>query len=135
MFNERLAVETEDKTLDPDVLRRGVRQALVDVRRARYFVAEIGERVVGQLMLTMEWSDWRNGDIWWLQSVYVHADHRRTGIFRRLLEHVREEARLDPSVVGLRLYVEDGNEVARRTYGELGFRPGGYSVMEDLFSK
>jgi GNAT superfamily N-acetyltransferase len=129
-FNERLARETESKRLDPTTLRRGVRAALDDPARARYFLAEIDGRVVGQVMLTFEWSDWRNGEIWWFQSVYVAAEHRRRGVFRRLFEHVRETAEASPEVVGLRLYVEEHNAAARETYRNLGLAEGGYLVME-----
>ncbi len=132
-FNRRLAAETEDKALDAETLRAGVLAGLADARRARYFLAEVEGWVVGQLMLTTEWSDWRNGDLWWFQSVYVAADHRRRGVFRRLFEHVLATAERDPGVVGLRLYVEDQNEVAQRTYRQLGLSKGGYHVMERIF--
>src|SRR3954452_8892223 len=92
-FNARMARETEGLTLDPAVLSRGVRAALADPAKAIYFVAEIDRRVVGQLMITHEWSDWRDGDIWWVQSVYVHPEYRRRGIFRTLYAHARERAR------------------------------------------
>ncbi|MGQ0636293.1 MAG: GNAT family N-acetyltransferase [Planctomycetaceae bacterium] len=90
------------------------------------------ERIVGQLMHTHEWSDWRNGDIWWLQSVYVLPEYRRQGVFRALLEHLRNEAQADPGVVGLRLYVEEHNIQAQRTYAKLGLQPGGYFVLEQM---
>jgi ribosomal protein S18 acetylase RimI-like enzyme len=83
-------------------------------------------------MHTFEWSDWRNGDIWWLQSVYVHPDFRRQGVFRALFEHLRREAEADPGVVGLRLYVEEQNAHAHATYKTLGLKPGGYFVMERM---
>jgi GNAT superfamily N-acetyltransferase len=89
--------------------------------------------VVGQIMHTREWSDWRNGDIWWLQSVYVHADYRGQGVFRALFEHLQALARRSPDVVGLRLYVEQENDAARQVYVRLGLRPGGYDVLEDLW--
>src|SRR5262245_25103541 len=87
-YNLRLARETEHRTLDPAVLARGVARVLADPQRGRYFVAEEAGRVVGQLLLTYEWSDWRDGWIWWIQSVYVHADSRGAGVFRALYEHV-----------------------------------------------
>jgi len=92
-FNRRLAAETEGKALDPHVLERGVAAGLADPHKTLYFVAEADGAVVGQLMLTKEWSDWRNGWIWWLQSVYVRADQRSRGIFRSLFEHAVEQAR------------------------------------------
>ena len=83
-FNHRLAAETEDRELNVDVLRKGVTSALVHPERCKYFVAEIDGQVVGQTMITFEWSDWRNGCFWWIQSVYVQANFRRRGIFRQL---------------------------------------------------
>src|SRR5438128_1422996 len=105
-FNRLLALESEGKTLDPAVLHPGVAAALADARKALYFVAEEADQVVGQLMITFEWSDWRNGWIWWVQSVYVRSDARRRGVFRALFDHALQTARQDAEVVGLRLYVE-----------------------------
>jgi GNAT superfamily N-acetyltransferase len=130
-YNARLAAETENLTLDRAVLEAGVRNGLADPARARYFVAEIDGRVAGQLMLTHEWSDWRNGDIWWIQSVYVAAEFRRRGVFRALFEHVRRLARAS-GVVGLRLYVERNNAPARATYLGLGLTETHYVLMEHM---
>ncbi len=133
-FNALLARETEAKALDRDVLDRGVAAALADPSRLRYWVAEApGGRVVGQAAITREWSDWRNGWLWWFQSVYVDADHRGRGIFRALHGHIRRAALAAPDVIGLRLYVEADNHPARRTYRSLGMRPGGYHVFEELW--
>lgn len=129
-FNRRLAAESENKQLDPETVRLGVREILGNPRRGRYFVACVGERVVGQMMHTFEWSDWRNGEIWWLQSVYVHPDFRRRGVFGALLGHIQSEAACSPHVVGLRLYVEEHNAVARAAYERSGMRLAGYAVME-----
>src|SRR5262245_37483641 len=87
-YNRLLALETEHKVLDPSVLAAGVQALLEDPHKGRYFVAEDAGQPIGQLMLTYEWSDWRNGWIWWIQSVYVRGDYRRRGIFRALYEHV-----------------------------------------------
>ena len=140
-FNARLAWETEDKRLDPDVLAKGVASALADPDRLRYWLAQAvdGEgdsqasRVVGQAAVTREWSDWRNGWIWWFQSVYVHLDFRGAGIFRALHAEIRSIARATPDVIGLRLYVEIHNDRAQRVYQSLGMKPGGYDVYEDLW--
>jgi len=129
-FNRRLALETEHKTLDLAVLTDGVVAGLKDDEKAKYFVAEDGGRVVGQLMLTLEWSDWRNGWVWWIQSVYVRPDARRRGVFRALFEHVLVEARAEPDVVGLRLYVEQDNGSAQQTYARLGMDRTAYLVFE-----
>ena len=129
-FNHRLADETEGKALDPAVLRAGVEAGLADEAKALYFVAEEDGAVVGQLMLTREWSDWRNGWMWWIQSVYVRAEARRRGTFRALYQFVYEAARMDPGVIGLRLYVEHANAQAQQTYERLGMTRTGYLVFE-----
>jgi ribosomal protein S18 acetylase RimI-like enzyme len=135
-FNVRLAAESEGKRLDRETLRRGVAAVLADRAKGRYFVAvaESKGEVIGQVMLTYEWSDWRDGFIWWIQSVYVAEPHRRRGVFRALFEHVRREAEADPGVVGLRLYVEEHNTRAHATYGNLGMNRPGYFVMETMFA-
>ena len=130
-FNARMALETEGITLDRRILSPGVRAAIADPTKARYFVGEIEGRVVGMLMLTLEWSDWRNGEIWWIQSVYVHPDCRRAGVFRALYRHVEQLAR-DQGAVGLRLYVEKHNTAAQATYTSLGMNRSEYLVMENL---
>jgi GNAT superfamily N-acetyltransferase len=129
-FNCLLAVESEGKHLDRRHVEPGVRAILDDPRKGRYFLAVADGRIVGQMMHTYEWSDWRNGDIWWLQSVYVLPDFRRHGVFRALFDRLRSEAEADPSVVGLRLYVEEQNTRAHETYRRLGLSEGGYFVME-----
>ena len=132
-FNRRLAAETEGKSLAPETVRAGVAALLSDPRKGRYFVACVDAKVVGQLMHTFEWSDWRNGDIWWLQSVYVVPEFRRRGVFQRLFQRLLQEAEADPGVVGMRLYVEDGNERAQEAYRRIGLREAGYQVMERMF--
>ena len=129
-FNRLLAEETEGKALDLAVLAPGVAAALTDPARALYFVAEAGGAVVGQAMVTFEWSDWRNGWIWWFQSVYVHKNYRRQGVFRTLFEQVRETAGRTPQVVGLRLYVEQDNHAAQQTYARLGLERTTYLLLE-----
>ena len=123
--------------LDPAVLDRGVARALADPDRLRYWVAETrcaeDSRLVGQTAITREWSDWRDGWVWWLQSVYIDADFRGQGIFRALYQHIRDAARAEPDVIGIRLYVENGNLRAQKTYEALGMKPGGYSVLEELW--
>jgi len=135
-----MARETEGKALDPGTVRAGMAGGLEDPARARYFIAMHeahagGDSIAapaGTLMLTREWSDWRNGDWWWIQSVYVLPDYRRHGVFRALYRHVADLARSDPGVVGLRLYVERDNADAQRTYAALGMRDAGYLIYEAL---
>jgi GNAT superfamily N-acetyltransferase len=130
-FNQRLARETEGKTLDPAVLTAGVAAALADPdQKGPYFLAVEGDVPVGQLGLTFEWSDWRNGWFWWIQSVYVVREARGRGVFRALYEHVAEMARRDPSVAGLRLYVERDNHPAQQTYRRLGMEALSYLLFE-----
>ena len=131
-FNARLAEESEGILLDRARLRDGVREVLSNPARGSYYVACVGGGIVGQMMHTREWSDWRNGDIWWIQSVYVHPDHRRRGVCRALYEHMKALTASKPDVVGLRLYVEGGNATAQATYATLGMRMAGYVVMQDL---
>jgi len=129
-FNLRMAAETEDKQLDPKVLLMGVAAALADPHKAAYFVAEEDHAIVGQLSITLEWSDWRNGWLWWFQSVYVRPEFRRRRVFKALYEHVYQAASADPSVIGLRLYVEKENHKAQQTYISLGMIPAPYLILE-----
>ena len=132
-YNSAMAEETEGKSLDPARIGPGVANLLADSRRGRYWVAESDGAVVGQIMVTYEWSDWRNGNRWWIQSVYVHPDWRRKGVFSALYQHVESLASADPDVIGLRLYVEENNTRAQRTYEALGMVKPRYLVMEALF--
>jgi GNAT superfamily N-acetyltransferase len=134
-----MALETEHRQLDPDTVRAGVAAGLADPARARYFVAMRDDVVagaetigtaVGTLMVTHEWSDWRNGDWWWIQSVYVAPSHRRQGVFAALYAHLRERALATPGVIGLRLYVERDNAAAQSTYAALGMQDAGYRIFE-----
>jgi GNAT superfamily N-acetyltransferase len=131
-FNQRLAQESEAKALDRAVLAAGVAAVLADPAKGRYFLAEDAGLVVGQLMITTEWSDWRDGWVWWVQSVYVRPEARRRGVFRALFQHVCQQARADGRVVGLRLYVERDNHRAQQTYASMGLERTGYLVMERI---
>jgi ribosomal protein S18 acetylase RimI-like enzyme len=119
-FNSAMAMETESKTLPRDMLRAGMTALFDEPRRGFYRIAETDGEIVGCLMITFEWSDWRNGDWWWLQSVYVKPAFRRHGVFRAMYEHVERAAQDAPDVVGLRLYVEKENHRAQSTYTSLG---------------
>jgi len=129
-FNRCMALETEDKVLDPQVLAAGVTAALADRHKAVYFVAEDDQQIVGQLSITLEWSDWRNGWLWWFQSVYVRPEARRRGGFKALYQHVYQTARADPEVIGLRLYVEKDNHTAQQTYLRLGMAWTPYLILQ-----
>lgn len=129
LFNQALARETEGRALERATLKAGVEKMLSDPGRGRYFVAEDEGEIVGQLAVTVEWSDWRNAEIWWIQSVYVARSHRRQGMYRRLHLHVRDMARAN-RVAGLRLYVEQDNETARATYESLEMHLSSYLMYE-----
>jgi GNAT superfamily N-acetyltransferase len=132
--NAAMALETEHKLLDPATVRAGVQAAFDDPARGRYFVAEMDGRIVGQIMITYEWSDWRNGVFWWIQSVFVAPAARRHGAFRALYQHIERLAKAMPGVCGLRLYVENDNMRAQRTYLGCGMVDAGYLVMETDYS-
>ena len=131
-FNAAMAQETENKTLDPKTVQNGVEAMFEDPTRGFYLVAVRGEQIVGSLMITTEWSDWRNGTFWWIQSVYVRPDARRTGVYRALHHAVRKRAKTTESVCGLRLYVERGNTAARETYEALGMTEMSYRMYEEM---
>ncbi len=132
-FNAALALESEGKTLDQRRLRDGVAPLFNGDDgddRGYYLVAEAEGRVVGQLLITYEWSDWRNAYFWWIQSVYVASDWRRRGVYRRLHEYVVDEARLRVDVCGVRLYVDRDNLVAQQVYSSLGMDRSHYDMFE-----
>jgi ribosomal protein S18 acetylase RimI-like enzyme len=131
-FNAAMALETEQKELLPAVIGAGVRSLLGNPAAGFYVVAEKDDRVAGSLMITKEWSDWRNGTFWWIQSVYVRPAFRRQGVYKRLYRHVQELAANDPAVCGFRLYVERENARAQATYQALGMKETRYLVFEEL---
>lgn len=133
-FNLAMAAETEGRRLDPDTVARGVRRVLADPAQGVYYVGERDGRVVGQLLVTFEFSDWRDGVFWWIQSVYVAPAARRQGVFRRLHAHVAGLARATPGVCGLRLYVDGENRRAQAAYERLGLRRTEYAVYETDWS-
>ncbi|HET7664193.1 MAG TPA: N-acetyltransferase [Rhodanobacteraceae bacterium] len=128
-WNAAMAAETEDKALDHALLEKGVRGIFADDRRGFYLMAERAGAVVGSLLVTYEWSDWRNGDFWWIQSVYVAPEARRQGVFRALYTETARRAR-DAGAVGLRLYVELENTRAQQTYEDLGMHRCRYHMYE-----
>jgi len=134
-FNTALAWETEHRRLDLQRLTPGVQAVLNNPHRGFYVVAEAmtKARVVGQLLITFEWSDWRNGVMWWIQSAYVQKDYRRQGVFRLLYNHVLNQAQTEGTVAGVRLYVEQDNLIAQQTYESLGLAQAPYRVYERDF--
>ena len=132
-FNLAMARESEDKGLDADVLRSGVAAVLAEPANGFYLMAEAEGRPAGSLMVTTEWSDWRNGRFWWIQSVFVASEYRRLGIYSRMHDWVRRAAQADGQCCGLRLYVEKNNVGAQATYASLGMAPTNYDLFEEEF--
>ncbi len=135
-FNICMALETESLKLKPEVITAGVRGMVERPERGFYLVVECHDTdspgIVASLMVTTEWSDWRNGLFWWIQSVYVLPDYRRMGLYRRLYDHVRNLAATEPEVCGFRLYVEKDNTRAQATYSTLGMVETDYRLYEQL---
>jgi len=133
-YNINMAKETENLDLDVDTIHQGVRAMIQDStgKRGKYFVAELDGRIIGQLMITYEWSDWRNADIWWIQSVYVVPEHRKKGIFKQLYTYVKVQAE-QHKACGLRLYADNDNTKAQETYKKLGMTSH-YAVFEDMWA-
>jgi len=132
-FNRQMALESEARGLDATKLESGVEYLLENPEEGRYLVAELEGRTVGSLMVTYEWSDWRNGRFWWIQSVFVVPEARRRGVYRALHARVRAEAREAAGCCGLRLYVEKDNRGAQATYSSLGMRETDYRLYEEEF--
>ena len=136
-FSAAMALETENRQLDLTRLREGTLSLLNTPSYGFFMVAEIrdGEqrRLIGQLMITYEWSDWRNGVFWWIQSVYVALPWRRQGVFRRMHDVIVGQAKADPRVCGIRLYVEQDNRTAQTVYQRVGLSPSAYAVFEQDF--
>lgn len=129
-FQIAMAEETEQIRLDREVCSQGVKAVLNDAKLGRYFVAEIGGSVVASTLITYEWSDWRNGLVWWIQSVYVVPAARRQGVYGGLYRYLQELAKGDPDVRGIRLYVDRRNEAAKEVYTRLGMNGEHYQVFE-----
>jgi GNAT superfamily N-acetyltransferase len=129
-FNQAMALETEGKRLDTMTLTRGVSAVFEDETKGFYVVADDGERIVAGLMVTFEWSDWRNGWFWWIQSVYTRPEARGKGIYRQLYEFVKSKA-AGENICGFRLYVEKENEGAQSVYEKLGMEKTYYLMYEE----
>ncbi len=134
-FNRAMALETEDKELDEEIVDPGVRAVFEDPARGFYVVAERVNETVAALLVTFEWSDWRNATFWWIQSVYVTPEFRRRGVYRRLYDFVRERARSEGGVCGFRLCVEKNNLAAQRTYESLGMSTSDYILYEETLEQ
>jgi len=129
-FQLAMARETEELELDRGILTDGVNAVFADPALGRYYIAEDEGRVIGSLMITYEWSDWRNGMVWWIQSVYVVPDFRRRGVYAGLYQHVKAMVEAEPSIRGIRLYVDNRNKPAQEVYARLGMQGEHYRVFE-----
>ena len=133
-FNIAMALETEGKDLDPETVREGVLAVCNRDDLGFYVIAECSGRSIGQLLITYEWSDWRNALFWWIQSVYVRPEYRRQGVYKALHYYVSECARQQDEVCGLRLYVDKDNRIAQGVYSGLQMRPTHYDMYEIEFN-
>lgn len=131
-FNQAMALETEEKTLDPQILRSGVEAVLRDPQKGFYAVAESQCKIVGGLMVTFEWSDWRNNWFWWIQSVYILPEFRGQKIYRRLYDFIKQKAKKKGDVCGFRLYVERENNNAQGVYEKCGMEASHYLMYEEM---
>jgi GNAT superfamily N-acetyltransferase len=131
-FNQAMALETEGKKLIPERVDAGVRRLIAEPSLGFYVVAVDGQDIVACLLVTHEWSDWRNGLFWWIQSVFVQQGWRRQGVYSSLYAHVQELAAADPQVCGFRLYVEKDNVAAQQAYAALGMGATDYLIYEEL---
>ena len=129
-YNYNLAYETENKILDMNILTRGVEAIIKDENKGIYHVCEINGEVVGQIMYTFEWSDWRNGTFLWIQSAYVNKEFRGMGVFKALYKFIRDIADNDNNICGIRLYVEKENTIAKKTYKNIGMKECNYYIYE-----
>lgn len=129
-FQLAMAKETENIRLDRQVLEKGITAIFENPALGQYFVAEVDGKIVASMMTTFEWSDWRNSLVWWLQSVYVLPEYRRTGIFRKMYEHVKQEVMSRPEVTGIRLYMVTSNRKAAATYEAVGMDGNRYRMFE-----
>ena len=128
-FQQKMAWETEHMTLVPGIIDKGVKAVFNDSSRGQYWLAEEKGNIVASLLITYEWSDWRNCNVWWFQSVYVLPEFRRTGIFRSMYKYIKNEADKE-GIAGLRLYVETNNSGAQQTYEALGMKSLHYKMYE-----
>ena len=129
-FQLAMALETENLQLDTPTVEKGVSAAFHDSAKGQYFVTEIDGKIAASLMITFEWSDWRNGMVYWIQSVYVHENFRRLGIYRKMYAHIQELVMKDDTVRGIRLYVDKTNLRAQKTYENTGMNGEHYQLFE-----
>ncbi len=129
-FQLKMALETENITLEISSLTMGVHRLFKDATKGRYYVAAMNKEVVGCLMTTYEWSDWRNGTVLWIQSVYVAKENRGQGVYKKMYNYIKQLVENDPDLKGIRLYVDKSNETAQHTYQKIGMNGEHYTIYE-----
>tara|TARA_B100001123_G_C15193999_1_gene980614 strand:+ start:778 stop:1233 length:456 start_codon:yes stop_codon:yes gene_type:complete len=132
-FQKNMALETEGKTLQEFAIKSGVTEVIKDTQKGTYLVAEYEGHIIGSLLITYEWSDWRNGWFWWIQSVYVKSEWRRKGVYSHLYDEVKKLSSGVKNICGIRLYVEKENIIAQTVYKKLGMHNTKYLLYETEF--
>ena len=129
-FNIKMAKETENKILNKKIVTKGVSEVLTDTTLGYYVIAKNKNTILGSLMITYEWSDWRNGMFWWIQSVYVEKEYRQQGVYKKMYFYIKDKALKDNSCTGIRLYVEQENKIAQSVYTKLEMKETHYKLFE-----
>lgn len=129
-FNIKMAKETENKILNKKIVTKGVSEVLTDTTLGYYVIAKNKNTILGSLMITYEWSDWRNGMFWWIQSVYVEKEYRQQGVYKKMYSYIKDKALKDNSCTGIRLYVEQENKIAQSVYKKLEMKETHYKLFE-----
>ena len=129
-FNIKMAKETENKILNKKIVTKGVSEVLTDITLGYYVIAKNKNTILGSLMITYEWSDWRNGMFWWIQSVYVEKEYRQQGVYKKMYSYIKDKALKDNSCTGIRLYVEQENKIAQSVYTKLEMKETHYKLFE-----
>ena len=133
-FNTAMAMETEIKIINSETVYKGVNELLNNNENGFYLIAESDGIPAGQLMITKEWSDWRSGEFWWIQSVYIHPDYRKNNIYQKLYNEAIKLAKESKNVCGIRLYVDKDNNIAQKVYAKLGMKESNYLFFEEDWS-
>lgn len=131
-FQIQMALETENRKLNRTIVEKGVKAVFEDPKKGTYYVTLLEDKIIASLLITFEWSDWRNGNVWWIQSLYVVEDYRKKGIFKKMYQFLVESIQNDPKIMGIRLYVDRTNKIAQGVYTKIGMNGEHYQVYEYL---
>ncbi|MDI9355767.1 MAG: GNAT family N-acetyltransferase [Chitinophagaceae bacterium] len=131
-FQIQMALETENTKLDRTTVERGVKSVFEDTKKGMYYVTVLEDTIIASLLITFEWSDWRNGNVWWIQSLYVKKHYRKKGIFKKMYQFLLDTIQNDPKIMGIRLYVNKTNKTAQEVYTKIGMNGEHYQVYEYL---